>query len=84
MKKTFVPARPVENLTASQKEGRPKTQGSVCAGLAAALLFLTLCACGGESAPAPEPTPTAARETPVLIWTEPKETPPVEKTPLPE
>ena len=84
MKKTFVPARPVENLTASQKGGRPKTRGSVHAGLAAALLLLTLCACGGESAPAPEPTPTAARETPVLIWTEPKETPPGEETPLPE
>lgn len=81
MRKTFAPVRPDENLTAP----RYKTRGSVLLVTAAALLLLMLCACGGGSVSAPEttPTPSPARETPVILWTSPAETPPAEETPAP-
>ena len=79
MRKTFAPVRPDENLTAPQH----KTRGSVLPVIAAVLLLLALCACGGDPAPTPEPTPSQVRETPLIIWTSPKETPSAEETPLP-
>ena len=82
MRKMFAPARPDENLTAPRR----KMRGSILLVTAAVLLLLALCACGGEPASTSEPAPTPAqpRETPVILWTSPAETPPVEETPTPE